>query len=394
MKRFTFPSLALAALLLFSSAAIAQKPKTAKALKAAEAQLRLLLAAVPVAAGTHADLVSPRSLDGDKLKLVSSRDWTSGFFPGMLWLLYENTGAAEWKEAARKHTAALEREKINGDTHDMGFKINNSFGNGFRLTKDPAYRNVMIRAAQTLSKRFNPVAGVIKSWDNRKEWAYPVIIDNMMNLELLFEATRLSGDSSFYRIAVTHARTTMRNHFRSDNSSWHVIDYDTLTGLVRQRSTHQGYADGSAWARGQAWGLYGFTMCYRETGDTAFLAQAERIAAFILHHPRLPADGVPYWDFDVPNPESEPRDASAAAVMASALYELSGVSKNRKEWRLAADRILSSLIHSYRSTHGANKGFLLIHSTGHKPAKSEIDVPIIYADYYYLEALMRSRRAR
>ncbi|MDB5251038.1 MAG: hypothetical protein JWP27_207, partial [Flaviaesturariibacter sp.] len=350
--------------------ALAQRPNTARAIKSAEGQVRLLLHESSVAAGGRGDLVSPRSLDGGKLKMVSSRDWTSGFFPGVLWLLYEGTGKEEWKRAAIEHTVVLEREKNNGDTHDMGFKINNSFGNGLRLAHMPAYQDVLIRAATTLAGRFNPIAGVIKSWDNRKEWSYPVIIDNMMNLELLFEAWKFSGDSSFYRVAVSHARTTMRNHFRSDYSSWHVLDYDTLTGAVTQRSTHQGYADGSAWARGQAWGLYGFTMCFRETGDTAFLRQAEHIASFLLHHPRLPPDGIPYWDFDVPGLEGEPRDASAAAVMASALYELSSYSTEKKAYRKAADQILRSLLRSYRSPACGNKGFLLIHRTGHVPAKS------------------------
>ena len=205
----------------------------------------------------------------------------------------------------------------------MGFKIYCSFGNGFRLTGDPHYRDVMIESARTLSTRFNKVAGVIRSWDNRARWRYPVIIDNMMNLELLFAATRLTGDSSFYQIAAAHATTTMNNHFRADNSSFHVLDYDTLTGKIVQKTTHQGFSDASAWARGQAWGLYGFTMCYRETKNRSFLGQAEKIADYVLNHPTLPADGVPYWDFDAPAIPAEPRDASAAAIIASALYELS-----------------------------------------------------------------------
>jgi hypothetical protein len=276
----------------------------------------------------------------------------------------------------------------------MGFKIYCSFGTGYRLTNNPQYREVIIQSAKTLSTRYNDTAGVIKSWDNRREWKYPVIIDNMMNLELLFNATKFTGDSSFYRIAVNHAQNTMKNHFRPDNSSFHVLDYDTLTGKVVQRSTHQGYSDASAWARGQAWGLYGFTMSYRETRDPRFLAHAERIAAFILNHPRLPKDGIPYWDYDAPNLSAEPRDVSAAAITASALFELSTFTKRKaaKGYRRWANKILNNLTAHYRSPVGENRGFLLLHSTGHKPAKSEVDVPITYADYYYLEALLRSRR--
>jgi hypothetical protein len=279
---------------------------------------------------------------------------------------------------------------MNGRTHDMGFKIYCSYGAGYRLTNDSKYKEVIIQSAKTLSTRFNPVVGCIKSWDhNTDKWSYPVIIDNMMNLELLFAATRLTGDSSFYRIAISHANTTMKNHFRFDFSTYHVIDYDTLTGKVKNRNTHQGYSDESSWARGQAWGLYGYTMCYRETRDPKYLQQAEKIAGFIINHPNMPADMVPYWDFNAPNIPNEPRDASAAAIIASALSELSTFSKNGSLYRQTADRIIKSLTEDYRSPIGENRGFILLHSTGAKPMNSEVDVPLIYADYYYLEALIR-----
>jgi hypothetical protein len=348
---------------------------------------------------------SPRTIENGRLKLVSSRDWTSGFFPGVLWLLYKYTGKSEWKRQAELFTAPEERESINGTTHDVGVKVYSSFGVGYGITGDSAYRRVILTAARTLATRFNPKIGVIRSWDHHRElWQYPVIIDNMMNLELLFEATRLTGDSSFYRIAVSHANTTMKNHFRSDYSSYHVVEYDTVTGKVRRKMTWQGYADSSAWARGQAWGLYGYTVCYRYTHDPAYLRQADHIAAFILHHPRLPEDMVPYWDFDAPGiprdatgrlaagAVGEPRDASAAAVMASGLYELSGYSTGGAAYRQAADRILVSLTTNYRAPVGEAKGFILLHSTGTKPTNTEVDAPLSYADYYYVEALLRSTR--
>jgi alpha-L-fucosidase len=381
-----------------------QSIQLSKIFSDAEQQTKVMLVEIPkaklsksgakgVTPGASGELVSPRTLDSMQLKLVPSRDWTSGFFPGELWFLYEYTGNNEWKNQAQKFTTNIEREKTNGGTHDMGFKIYCSFGQGYRLTKDAHYKDVIIQSAKTLSTRFNPKVGVIRSWDHHKEqWDYPVIIDNMMNLELLFEATKLSGDSSFYKIAVSHAKTTMKNHFRADYSSYHVVDYDTATGGVRKKQTAQGYADESAWARGQAWGLYGFTMCYRETKNEKYLEHAEHIASFILHHPNLPKDMVPYWDFDAPNIPNEPRDASAASVMASALYELSTYSKNKNEYRKAADKIIESLTKSYRSPIGENKGFILLHSTGSRPANSEVDVPLIYADYYYLEALLRMKK--
>jgi hypothetical protein len=342
---------------------------------------------------SKAELVSPRSLSPEgQLNLVPSKDWTSGFFPGVLWFLYELSGDKKWEVQARLFTSKIENEKMNGGTHDMGFKIYNSFGNGYRLTIDPSYKEVIIQSAKTLSTRFNPKVGCIRSWDHNKDkWEFPVIIDNMMNLELLFAATRMTGDSSFSQIAVRHADTTLKNHFRPDYSSYHVIDYDTITGKVLKKNTHQGYSHESAWSRGQAWALYGFTMCYRETKDLKYLRQAENIAGFILNHPNLPKDLVPYWDFNAPTIPDEPRDASAAAIIASALYELSTFSKNGSFYRSKADQMMKSLTGNYRSAVGENKGFILIHSTGSKPMNSEVDVPLNYADYYYLEALIRSK---
>ncbi|TDH26978.1 glucuronyl hydrolase [Segetibacter sp. 3557_3] len=371
-----------------------QQINMSKVFAEAGQQTEVMLREIPLAKQGNAELVSPRSLDSGMLKLVASRDWTSGFFPGQLWFLYEYTRNNKWKKAAEQYTAYIEREKTNAGTHDMGFKVYCSFGTGYRLTREPRYKQVIIEAATTLATRFNATAGVIKSWDNRTRWKYPVIIDNMMNLELLFAATKLTGNKKFYDIAVSHANTTMKHHFRKDFSSYHVVDYDTTNGAILQKTTHQGYSDESAWSRGQSWGLYGYTMCYRETGNKSFLVQAEKIAAYILNHPNLPADLVPYYDFNAPGIPNEPRDASAASVMASALYELSTFSNNATIYRAAADRIMENLTRDYRSGIGENKGFLLLHSTGSAPAKSEVDVPLSYADYYYLEALLRSRKLK
>ena len=381
-------------LTLCTTASIAQQ--AAKPLLFAEKQTDVLLrnTAETKASSVKANVFSPRSLNPDgSLILVAPGDWCAGFFPGNLWQLYEYSGDAKWMDHAKAFTNIMEVEKDDAGSHDVGFKVYCSVGNAYRLTHDEHYKAVIIEAAKTLSTRFNPIVGCIKSWDNRK-WKYPVIIDNMMNLELLFEATKLSGDSSFYKIAVTHANTTMKNHYRADYSSYHVVDYDPETGKVLHKQTAQGYADESAWARGQAWGLYGFTMCYRETGDKAYLTQAEDIAQFILNNPNLPKNDVPYWDYNDPAIPNAPRDASAAAIMASAFYELSAYSIKSKVYKAAADKILNSLNNNYQVSLGADKGFLLLHSTGHKPAGTEIDVPIIYADYYYLEALLRQKHLK
>jgi len=345
----------------------------------------------PVNSNKH--VVAPRSLTPEgELLLVLSADWTSGFFSGNLWLLSELTGNLFWADKARLYTSKIEKEKLNGTTHDMGFKIYCSFGTGYRLQQDPVYKEIIVESAKTLATRFNPVTGCLRSWDHSKDkWEYPVIIDNMMNLELLFAATRLTGDSSFYKIAVSHAGTTLENHFRQDHSSYHVIGYDPITGQVLHRNTHQGLNDESSWARGQAWGLYGYTMCFRETGDTAYLEQAENIAGYILNHPKLPDDFIPYWDYSLENVEGEPRDASAAAITASALLELSRLSENGSYYRKTAEMIIRNLTRAYRSAPGKNRGFILDHSTGNKNRNLEVDSPLIYADYYFLEALVRQR---
>jgi len=388
----------MAMLFLCSSitAVQAQKVNVNKAVQSAEKQAGVMLDNIAAIKGEAPLLVSPRTVENGKLKMVVARDWTSGFFPGMLWYLYELTQNPKWLAEAKKYTQHLENQQFTTTTHDLGFILYCSFGNGYRLTKDTAYRAVIIQSAKSLCKRFSPATGVIRSWDHHADrWAFPVIIDNMMNLELLFEATKLTGDSSYYKIAVSHANTTMKNHFRKDFSSYHVVDYDPKTGEVQAKATAQGYADESSWARGQAWALYGYTMCYRETKDPAYLAQADSIAKFIFHRAvNLPKDQVPYWDFNDPKIPLSPRDASAAAIIASGLFELSKYSSNGKSYHKKADQILNTLAKKYTSKPGESKGFILEHSTGNKPSNSEIDVPIIYADYYYLEALLRSRQLR
>ena len=341
------------------------------------------------------ELTNPRNSEPDgTLNLVPSKDWTSGFFPGELWFLYEYTQNNFWKKKAQQHTDILEKEKMNGSTHDMGFKVYCSFGNGYRLTQDEHYKEVLLQSARTLATRFKPAAGIIRSWDHSTaKWVCPVIIDNMMNLELLFWATKESKDSTFYRIAVDHARTTMKHHFRPDFSSYHVIDYDTITGQVLKKNTHQGFADESAWSRGQAWALYGYTMCYRETQLPEFLEQAQNIEKYLFTHPNMPEDLIPYWDFDAPSIPDEPRDVSAATVIASALYELSLYDPEKGErYRSNADKIIENLTKHYRATLKKDNGFLLLHSTGTKPTNTEVDVPIVYADYYFIEALMRKNK--
>ncbi len=333
----------------------------------------------------------PRTFEHGKVVTVAPKDWTSGFIAGSLWYLHEFSKDPKWLAAAQDYTERLESIKDYRGSHDVGFMLGCSYGNGYRLTKNPEYRKVLLQGAASLSTRYNPVVGQLRSWDHGK-WSYPVIIDNMMNLEFLMSASRESNEPRFKEIAISHAGKTMRNHFRPDSSSFHVIDYDPSTGEVLAKKTHQGAADDSAWARGQAWGLYGYTMMFRETGNAAYLGQAIKVGSFILNHPRLPADKIPYWDFDAPDIPSAPRDASAAAVMSSALIELSGVTKGEQSTqflRLARQQLISLSSPAYLAQAGENGGFLLLHSVGNMPKNSEIDVPLNYADYYFLEALIR-----
>ena len=327
----------------------------------------------------------------NKYEFSNSGWWCSGFYPGTLLYLYAQTKDEVLYKEAQRILEVLKKEQFNTTTHDLGFMMYCSFGNANLIQPSAAYKDILVTSAKSLSTRFSPVTGVIKSWDGKAN-EYLVIIDNMMNLKLLFWTTQVTGDSSFYKIAVTHANTTMKNHFRADNSSYHVLNYNAQTGAIQQKRTAQGFSDESAWARGQAWGLYGYTETYRETKDKKYLEQANKIAAFILNHPNLPADKIPYWDFNAPNIPNALRDVSAATITASALLELSGyVNKELAvKYFKTAETILKNLsTEQYKAAAGTNGGFLLKHSVGHFPAQTEIDVPLTYADYYFVEAMMR-----
>lgn len=344
----------------------------------------------------------------DKFQTVNSNDWCSGFYPGTLLYIYEQTKDPALLEEAERILKVLEKEKNNTGTHDLGFMMFCSFGNAKRIVPKPEYDNILLTTAKSLASRFNPKVGCIKSWDKAKsfkggEWGYPVIIDNMMNLELLFYATRISGDSSYWNIALSHAMTTKKNHLRSDYSSFHVVDYDQVTGAVKTKETHQGFSDNSTWSRGQAWGIYGFTMVYRETKQKQFLETAEKMADYFLDH--ITEDKIPNWDFNVNQPgftpqwkydpsgfAEIPKDASAAAITASALIELSGYTDKQlsKKYLKAAEAFLYALSsNKYKAAVGENGNFVLKHSTGGVPRNVEIDVPLTYADYYFIEAMKR-----
>lgn len=336
----------------------------------------------------------PRSINKDGVLTTSgSKWWTSGFFPGQLWYVYEATKDDSLKHYAEKFTDRIKSEQYTTDNHDVGFMLYCSYGNGYRLTGNAEYKKVLLQGAQSLDTRFRSAVGCIRSWDwNQDIWEYPVIIDNMMNLELLTWASKASGNAAYKKHAISHADVTLKHHFRKDYSCYHVVSYDTITGKPHRKQTEQGYADESSWARGQAWALYGYTMMYRETKKKAYLEQATHIANFIMNHPNLPEDKIPYWDFDAPNLPSALRDASAAAIMASAFIELSLYTpkKMANECISIAEKQLKKLTSpQYLAEPGTNGNFILKHSVGNMPHQKEIDVPLSYADYCFVEALIR-----
>jgi unsaturated chondroitin disaccharide hydrolase len=327
---------------------------------------------------------------------VRIEEWTVGFWPGILWYNYEYTKSKKNLEAARHYTEILEPlASLPAYDHDLGFQLFCSYGNGYRLTGEKKYKQVILNAADTLATLFNPKVGTILSWPRELEpnnWPHNTIIDNMMNLEMLYWASANGGDKELYNIATKHAETTMKYHFRDDGSNYHVAVYDTITGDFLKGVTHQGYADETMWARGQAWAIYGFTMVYRETKDKKFLRFAEKVTDIYLA--RLPEDYLPYWDFDAPNIPDEPKDASAASIVASALLELSHLEDDPAkaiQYNDAAVNMLISLSSDPYRSGDTNSAFLL-RSVGHKPNGSEVNVSVIYADYYYIEALIRLKK--
>lgn len=341
----------------------------------------------------------PRLIDTDQKEWKEVTNdkliWTSGFYPGVLWYTYDVTGDERWKNEAIKRTEVFENFKNITEHHDIGFMMFPAYGNGYKIGGKKEYKDILLASAASLASRFNPNVGTIKSWSNKMHprWKQHItIIDNMLNLELLFWAAKNGGDKKFYDIAVKHAETTMKNHFRKDLTSWHVLEYDSISGKVLNRHTKQGFADDSRWSRGQAWGVYGYTMVYKETKDKKFLDFAKKIADKYIS--LLPEDMVPAWDFDVQNNPKEEKDASAAAIVASALMDLSTFVDNKidqEKYYNAGVEMLKSLGSDKYSAVGKADSFLL-HSTGAKSLGHEIDVALIYADYYYIEALSRLKK--
>ena len=358
----------------------------------AERVVKVAKAQYPLLEARLAEGMTPRGLNEDgSVKDRNVGSWTSGFFPGNLWYVYMLSPDAEVLAMAERQTHVLDSLLSFPQSHDLGFQVNCSYGNAYRITGKEEYLSHIENGTRALAGRFNPKAGVTLSWEPGPQGKFPVIIDNMMNLELLTYSAKLFGADSLVDMSIKHAQTTMKNHFRDDYSCYHLVDYDPETGEVLRKATVQGYADESAWARGQAWAVYGYTMMFRETGREEFLTQAENIAKMLLS--RLPYDGIPFWDFDDPSIPHTYKDASAGAVMASAFVELSTLTKDKtlsKKCLAKAEKQIRALASKeYLAPVGENGNFLLMHSVGNLNSMAEVDSPLIYADYYFLEALYR-----
>jgi hypothetical protein len=382
-------------LAFLSSTSFAQQPARKAMPQLIDDEFKFAAAQYKVMAKNIPAGKTPQSYQDGKFISRDIKWWCSGFYAGSLWYIYEQTKDEAIKTEAEQALKIIEPNQTYTGNHDLGFMMFCSFGNAYRLTQNPAYKTIINRSAESLSTRYHANVKAIQSWNKSKYWDYPVIIDNMMNLEMLNWVSDNGGDAKFKNISVIHANTTLKNHFRPDFSSFHVVDYNPKTGEVKRKATWQGAADCSAWSRGQGWALYGYTMMYRFTKDKAYLNQAKGIAHFILNHPNLPEDKIPFWDFDAQGIPYAKRDASAGALIASALLELAQYTKGdeKEEFKTSAETMIYSLASdAYRAKLGESGGFLLMHSTGAYPLNSEIDVPLIYADYYYLEALARYKK--
>jgi hypothetical protein len=336
----------------------------------------------------------PQSYDAKSNQILTREItwWCTGFYPGSLLYIYEQTKDEHLKTEALRALKVIEPNQFYTGNHDLGFMMFCSYGNAYRLFKDEKYKQIIFNAAASLATRFRPAMKSIQSWNKNQYFNCPVIIDNMMNLEMMNWVSQHGGDAKYQQIAETHSNTTMKEFYRPDYSSFHVVDFDQTTGKVLRKTTHQGAANTSAWSRGQAWGLYGFITMYRDTKNEAYLTHAKNIAEFYLNHPNLPADLVPYWDFDAGQQPIAKRDASAAAITASALMELAQFTTGaqKEKYINAGVKMMESLSNdTYRAKVGENGGFLIKHCVGALTLNSEIDVPLVYADYYFLEALKR-----
>ena len=335
----------------------------------------------------------PRStLSNGSWSTVNNSDWTCGFFPGSLWYLYEQTGDPHFETWAQEWTAGIATQQFNTGTDDVGFMFNTSFGNGYRITSNSTYKSVLLQAAHSLTNRFNAIVGCLADDLLLTPPEFQVIMDTTMNTELLYHAADINGDTTLSAKAMSHAERAMTNQIRPDNSTFHLVLYSTVNGALLYQGTRAGYSATSTWARAHAWSIYGLTMAYGETGYLPFLDAAGRVADFYLTN--APSDYVPYWDFDAPNLPNAPRDSSTAAITLSALVQLSQLATNMQDsatfWT-GAHNILESLGSTNYLARGTTSSGILLHGTGNPPQiyDPEVNVSLIYGDYYFVEALRR-----
>jgi unsaturated chondroitin disaccharide hydrolase len=334
-----------------------------------------------------------RTKPGGSWLTVGADDWTAGFYAATLWRTYERTHDPAWRQRAETWQAGLARQ-TSQDSTDLGFKLFDTYGVGYQLTGDESYKRVVLAAADTVAHRYNSKVGMFRVWDKANDQTrFRVNIDALMNQELMFWAGQNGGNPQYADMAKHHALRALQDLVRPDGGTWMVASYDQKTGALLGHSTKQGYATESTWSRGQAWAVYGFTTAYRYTKDPRFLDGARRTADYFVR--RLPPDRVPYWDFDVPNKATAPRDTSASAVVASALVELSGYETDPAAKQHDTDTardILTALSSPTYAPRNQTFAAMLQHGTQHYPA-GWADTGIMFGDYYFVEALGRYEKA-
>lgn len=329
---------------------------------------------------------------------TSSSAWGCGYFPGMMWYMYEITGDEFWKKNANRWTLGVEKEKYNKGAQDLGFMITSSFGNAYRLTKNKHYGEVLLETGEHFANRYNSVVGCTRSWGpNEDNKQFQVIIDNMVGTELLFTGAKIGGKKDWFDMAIKHAEKTMKNHLRSDGSTYHVVNYDPVTGVVIGKRSAQGYALESRWARGQAWAIHGFTTTARETSEGRFLQTAQKVADYFINN--LPENYIPYWDFHAPNIPDEKRDTSAASIAASGLFELSTLvedDKAKQKYFDSACKILNSLCSPPYLSEGTDTPAILLEmiETRYDARDPSVKLSCIWGDYFFVEAIVRYQKIR
>ncbi len=363
-----------------------------------EEATRFVLGQVDKGLPRYVDHFPAPASEGLRYAAIPNEDWTGSFWTGMVWLAYEVTGDERYRAAAESQLPSYQRrveERIAIDTHDLGFLYSLSAVAAYRITGNEEAKRFALLAADLLAQRYFPEAEIIQAWGDLgdPEQRGRMIIDCLMNLPLLYWASEVTGDNRYASMARRHAQQSANYLVRADDTTYHTYYMDPRTGDPRYGNTHQGYADDSCWARGQAWGIYGFMLSYAYTEDEKFIRTAKRLADYFLT--RLPEDGIVYWDLIFMDGDEQERDSSAAAIAVCGLLELAkrlpDADPDKARYANAAAAMLTALTDRYATKGHPDADGLLLHGVYNKPRGWGIDESTIWGDYFYFEALVRLR---